>query len=133
MIDAVTWQSVEIELRRSPDKPSEREPDFQTELTTFGCLLREVGITYSQRAITFDAVDAVGHPLAEFLIQQLGPAAITGVAGVIGAWVHARAGRRVRLKIGDKEAEADTVEKVEQLLRAGFDRQGGAGKPNQDK
>jgi len=38
------------------------------------------------------------------------------LAGIIGAWLQARYGRKARLKIGDIEAEARTVEEVEKLL-----------------
>jgi len=46
------------------------------------------------------------------LVAIVGPVLGTG----IGAWLHARSGRKVRLKIGDIEAEARTVEEVEKLL-----------------
>jgi hypothetical protein len=38
------------------------------------------------------------------------------LAAVAVAWLHARSGRKVRLKFGDVEAEARTPEEVEQLL-----------------
>jgi hypothetical protein len=34
----------------------------------------------------------------------------------VGAWLHAKYGRKVRLKIGDIEAEAQTMQEVETLL-----------------
>ncbi len=34
----------------------------------------------------------------------------------LGAWLHARYGRKVRLKIGEIEAEAQTPEEVEKLI-----------------
>jgi hypothetical protein len=46
------------------------------------------------------------------LIPMIGP--IVGTA--TGAWLHARYGRKVRLKVGDIEAEAQTREEVETLL-----------------
>jgi hypothetical protein len=46
------------------------------------------------------------------LVASVGPV----VGAVVGAWLHARYGRKVRLKIGDVEAEAQTVEQVEELL-----------------
>jgi hypothetical protein len=46
------------------------------------------------------------------LIPMIGP--IVGTA--TGAWLHARYGRKVRLKAGELEAEAQTVEEVERLL-----------------
>jgi hypothetical protein len=37
-----------------------------------------------------------------------------GLAG--GAWLHARYGRKLRLKIGEIEVEAQTLKQVERLL-----------------
>ena len=43
--------------------------------------------------------------------------AIAPIVGtVVGAWLGARSCRRVRLKVGDIEAEAHTAEEVEKLL-----------------
>ena len=43
-----------------------------------------------------------------------------GIGGTIGsivvAWLNGRAGRKVRLKVGDTEVEARTVDEVKQLL-----------------
>ncbi|MFL9936924.1 hypothetical protein P0D88_50130 [Paraburkholderia sp. RL18-103-BIB-C] len=35
----------------------------------------------------------------------------------MGAWITARYGRKVRLKIGDVEVEARSIEEVDQLLQ----------------
>jgi hypothetical protein len=53
--------------------------------------------------------------LGDFVVKAV---AIVGppVGTVLGAWLHARYGRKVRLKIGDIEAEAQTAEEVERLL-----------------
>lgn len=58
------------------------------------------------------------HPdfyLGDFIIKL---AAIIGpvLGTAIGVWLHGRYGRKVRLKIGDIEAEAQTREEVEKLL-----------------
>jgi hypothetical protein len=53
--------------------------------------------------------------LEDFTVKVITP--IMGVlAAAIGAWLHARYGRKVRLKIGEVEAEAQTVEEVEKPL-----------------
>ena len=41
-------------------------------------------------------------------------AAIAGT--VLGTWLYARFGRKVRLKIGDIEAESQTVDDVKKLI-----------------
>ncbi len=108
---------VEIELERASDDPPIPDPSFQQELETFGGALGAAGIVYSQRAIALDAVDAHGYPLAEFVIRTLGPPAIGVVTAAVTGWLAGRAGRKVRLKFGDVEAEARTPEEVERLLK----------------
>lgn len=50
---------------------------------------------------------------------------VTAFAGVVGAWLHARYGRKFRLKVGEKEieAEAPTLHAVERLLKRGEELQ----------
>jgi hypothetical protein len=108
-------EKIEIRLQRAPDDPKVPDPKFQEELRGFSKALRTAGIDYSQRAMAFDAADALGYPLPEFLIA-LSPA-IAALAALCGAWVQARYGRKVRIKIGDVEAEARTIEEIEQLLK----------------
>jgi hypothetical protein len=118
---------VDLLLERASDDPQENEPAFQEELRTFATSLHSTGLEFSQRAIAFDAVDGGGYPLAQFAII-LGPAVIAASAAVCGAWVTARYGRKVRLKIGDVEAEGRTVEEIEGLLKraAEFQKSGHA-------
>ena len=108
-----------IDLVRTADDPPENDPEFQKELAQFGAALRDAGVPYSQTAIAFDSVEGHGYPLPEFIIaiKVLAPPAIAALATVAGAWVQARYGRKARLKIGDVEAEARTLEEVESLLQ----------------
>jgi hypothetical protein len=108
---------IEIELLRAPDDTCVNEPEFQNELREFSRSLHAAGAIFSQRAMAFDSVEALGYPLAEFVIKTLAPAVIPAAAAVCGAWVQARYGRRVRLKIGDVEAEGRTTAEVEDLLK----------------
>ena len=64
--------------------------------------------------MTLDSIDAVGGYTGEIavLAQTLGPV----LTGVLGAWLQSKAGRKVRLKDGDIEVEAGTVEEVEKLF-----------------
>ena len=65
---------------------------------------------------------AVGMPtglFGEFLLPGgVGAAAVA----VVGAYLAGRNGRKVRLKVGDVEAEAGTVEEVERLVRLADER-----------
>lgn len=77
-------------------------------------IFRESDIRYSERMFTRDSVEGGVTLLGEFTImaKTLGPVVI----GSIGGWVAARQGRRVRIKMGDIEAEASSVKEVEELL-----------------
>jgi hypothetical protein len=66
--------------------------------------------------MTFDSSAAQGYPIAQYAIQYLGPAALSALAAAITVWVQGRSGRKIRLKVGDIEAEARTIEEIEQLL-----------------
>jgi hypothetical protein len=96
-------------------------PLFQEELAEFSNSLRTTGLAFSQRARAFDAAGATGYSLAEFAIKSLGPAIISAVAALCGAWTQARNGRKVRIKIGDVEAEGRTIEEIECLLKRAAD------------
>ncbi|MFM0408805.1 hypothetical protein [Paraburkholderia dipogonis] len=48
-------------------------------------------------------------PVAQAVAPILGPA--------LGAWLQSRAGRKLRLKVGDLEVEARTLEEIDQLLQ----------------
>jgi hypothetical protein len=58
-------------------------------------------------------------------IKTLGPPAITAVAGYAIAWVQARMGRKVRIRIGEFEAEARTLTEIKALLHQAAEFQDG--------
>ena len=106
-----------LELVRVVDDPPENDPAFQAELEEFSKSLRAAGVTFSQMAIAFDAVDGGGYPLAEFVVRILGLPLIGAAAHVCATWVKARAGRKLRLKIGDVVAEGQTIEDIKSLMK----------------
>lgn len=77
--------------------------------------LREAGVPYSypDPIMAYDGVDL---SFATIISGPLGTASISALAGVAGAFLHARFGRKIRIKIGDIEAEASSIAEVEQLL-----------------
>jgi hypothetical protein len=100
---------IEVVLERAPDDPDVHAPEFQSELGAF----------YDQAdrdELPLVAYGAEWHVHPEFVLTLV-PAAIAGVAALCGAWVQARYGRKVRLKIGDMEAEGRSVEEIEALLQ----------------
>jgi len=77
----------------------------------------KVGVTLEG----LDAATGSGEDLATYtalavqLVKSGGP--LIGVIGIaLGAWITGRNGRKVRLKIGDIEAEARTEKEVLSLL-----------------
>ena len=119
---AMADDKIRIILQPASDDPAVNAPQFQEELRGVSKLLHSSGVTFSSRGMAFDSTDAVGYQLPEFLVRP-GPAVITAVAAVCGAWVQARNGRKVWLKIGDGtvEAEGRTVEEIESLLKQAAD------------
>ena len=85
-------------------------PEFQKEFDAFAAALHGSGVECDQLAMALCAVNAGGWSLPEFLLYlgSLPPAVIVAAAGLCGAWVQGRYGQKVRLKIGDVEAEGRT-------------------------
>ena len=107
-------------LEPALDEPRHGDKAFQQELRVFSSSLQATGLKFSQRAMAFDSVDGGGFPQPEFAITLqtvLQPAVIAPVATLCGAWLQARFGRKVRLKIGDIEAEGRSEKEVAALLQ----------------
>lgn len=106
---------LKLTLIPAPDDPSLKAPEYQAGLRQFKQSLNSQGVEVI--AVEIHEFSAIGFSGAagEYSIKL---AAIVGpvLGTAIGAWLHARYGRKVRLKIGEVEAEAQTVEEVEKLL-----------------
>lgn len=70
----------------------------------------------SQRAFTMDAIDAVGGPIGEYAFKIAG-VLIPAIAAAAAAYISGRAGRKIKVKFGDVEVEAGTLEQVEQAFK----------------
>jgi hypothetical protein len=114
---------VELSLIPAPSEPPEFQVRSNDELLRFQQSLRSQGVKIY---LELECREGVSHPQAgthdvvrftgEFLIRlAAGAGPIVGT--VIGAWLHAKYGRKARLKIGDIEAEAQTEQEVKDLLR----------------
>lgn len=96
--------------------------DYQRELGELLAVLRAEKILVTTRMQFRDSAGAGTVSLGQFAIETikvLGPV----VTAAIGAWLQKRYGRKVRIKIGEIEAEAQSVEEVEQLLQQAADFQ----------
>lgn len=104
---------VELALVGAADEPTfTGSEEGQGEVERFADALRRRNLPVTAIAIG----SGPGILTGQFLVA-LGPPVIEALAAVAGAWVQARYGRKVRLKVGDIEAEARTTEEVETLLR----------------
>jgi hypothetical protein len=67
--------------------------------------------------IEASGVESQGMAICLGFVIELARSPLAGViAATLGAWLHARYGRKVRLKIGDIEAEAQSEKQVQRLL-----------------
>ena len=74
--------------------------------------------TYPNPVMAYDGVDL---SFATIIAGPLGTASVSALAAVAGAFVQARLGRKVRIKIGDIEVEASSAAEVERLLGKAVD------------
>jgi hypothetical protein len=69
----------------------------------------------SQRGFAMDSVSGGGGPLGEFFFDN-SEAIIAAITTCGVAWLHARLGRKLRLKFGDIVIEANNHKEVEAML-----------------
>lgn len=106
-------------LKPAPDEPPLRSAEFQKALSEFARSLRAKDVQVASRSFAFDAVHGGGGLTGTFGLAffTLPPNLRSVIAAAVGAFLHNKYGRRARLKYGDVEAEASSVEEVEKLLR----------------
>jgi hypothetical protein len=107
-------ERINLTLIASNDDPFWRSREYQAALGEVERALRALDRNISVLAFFQESVDASSFLKGGFTIaKSIGLAAVP----IIGAWLHGRAGRRVRLKVGDIEAEAHSVSEIEELLK----------------
>jgi hypothetical protein len=109
---AMDLDQVELTLLPAPDDPERVCYEIQAKLLGIHENLRKHGV---------GVTSVVAHPAGDTHIGQfiitLGPAAIAAIAAIAGAWVQTRFGRRIRLKFDEVEAEARTIQAIDELLK----------------
>ena len=81
---------------------------FESPVTEFQDAAHRLGLPLSE--VAYGAV-----PIGDFMVP-LAQVAIPALGGVLVGWLQGRAGRKVRIKTGDTEAEARTPDDVARLL-----------------
>ncbi len=66
--------------------------------------------------LTAGTAASIGAATFATFAKQFAESAGPLLATALGAWLHARYGRKVRIKVGEIEAEAQTPEELEKLL-----------------
>jgi hypothetical protein len=108
---------VSLTLVRATDDPEVSSPEFQKALRDFRQELDDHGIKVSSRWFTMDAPGAGGWGTGEFtlLVSTLGPLAIVQLRKGIEAFLKYKAGRKLKIKIGNVTIEG-TASEVEKLV-----------------
>jgi hypothetical protein len=112
-----------LTLVRALDDPPLKSLVYQAELLRFQDALAAGGVEASPTIQLLEAwtPEPISTTyLGDFtikLVATIGPV----IGAALGAFMQARWGRKVRLKIGDIEAEAQTLEQVEHLLNLAED------------
>lgn len=109
-------ESLSVELIAAETDPPVRSDEYQAGLKSIATALQSTGAKVSFQMFFQDAIGASSFLLGGFTIENLKSGAVI-LGPFIGAWLNARYGRKVRLKVGDIEAEARTVAEVEALLK----------------
>jgi len=113
-------RELSVILVPSPDDPPKPSKEYQAELSAFAQSMRSQGIDFSSRAVMMESASGGGFTLGEFLVvvKTISPV----LTALVGAWLHAKFGRKVKLKYKDIQVEAATVEDVERLIKLVLER-----------
>jgi hypothetical protein len=110
----VTEQRINFTLIASKDDPYWRSSEYQAGLGEVARALQALDANVSLLMSFQESVDASSFLKGGFtIVQSVASAAVPA----IGAWLLGRAGRKVRLKVGDIEAEAHSVSEIQELLK----------------
>jgi hypothetical protein len=104
---------VRLKLLPSEEEESWGNPDFQRFLEQVAGDGADITAINSIDMQSAPEVHLLSGAFVLQLASILGPAVAAGVTG----WLAGRTGRKVRLKVGDIEAEARTIKEVGQLLQ----------------
>jgi hypothetical protein len=105
---------IKIFLKRSTEDGPQFSREYQVSIGEVFTAFENEGIKIQPRAFAMDAVDAVGGATGEFIAfaTVLGPA----IVAALGGWLAGRNGRKVKIKVGEIEAEANSVKELDEVL-----------------
>jgi hypothetical protein len=101
--------------------------EYQAELGGFA---KDAHAT-SQYGFAMDSAAGGGGPVGEFIFDAAAVTALIRCLGTICTeWIKARHGRKLRLKSGDVEVQATTVEEIEAMVKLAKGHQAKKKKPS---
>jgi hypothetical protein len=106
-------QIADLVLVPAPGEPDLDDPVLASEIKQFEVLLGSTGDRLRLVCCAANAADIewIGH-----YVVTLAPAVLPVITAAAGAWLQARFGRKISLRIGDIEAQASSIKEVELLL-----------------
>jgi hypothetical protein len=107
---------LELHLIAALDDAPSWEPEYQGELFYVNHRLAAGGVEYSCLVEGPGCKGPVEAAALGELFIKFTEHAVPVIGTVVGAWLHSKYGRKVRLKVGDIDAEAQTPEEVQGLL-----------------
>jgi len=110
-----TTETLRLTLVRASGDDASFSPAYQRELRQFYSLARAEGSKISAVTFTTDRADGGDGLVGEFLVPFT-PVAGSILTAATSAWLQGRAGRRLRLTMGDVEVEATSAGELYGLL-----------------
>lgn len=107
--------SISFRLMRAPDDAAAFGTDFQSELREFKQQAEASGIQLTPRFGVFDSPSASGGLTGEFVVS-VAQFVLPVVTTLATLWISRKNGRKLRVKVGDKEIEAQTKEEIDFLI-----------------
>lgn len=112
--------AVEIHWHAANGEPSKFSDEGVREQKKVTNALREASLryTYPSPVMAFDGVDL---SFATIINGPFGTTALGALAAIVGAFLQAKLGRKVRIKVGGIEVEAGSAEEAQRLLTKAID------------
>ncbi|NYF80578.1 hypothetical protein [Granulicella arctica] len=105
-----------ISMIPSPEDPPCRSDGYQSELRDLGLTLKADGLELREVGTRSVRPDCLPSLSGEWRIQ-LGATLGTILGAPVGSWLQARRGRTVRLTIGKMEADVQTADQLESVIK----------------
>jgi hypothetical protein len=109
-------RDLQLELVPSSEDPPLQSQEYQNVLREFSDSLEIGNLSVSSQVLL---IEAAGHEIAPHLgvFYTSLQSAIPVIGAALTSWFAGRYGRKVRVKVGDIEVEANTAADAEKLLK----------------